>query len=175
MTRLVDAVPGLRAVTNPLPAEGAADPETADGIRRNAPASLRTLNRAVSVTDHTELALAFPGIARARASTAPAGGEGLGVGTEIRLTVARADRQPLTGDHLTRLRRYLDARRDANQPLRIVDFTRSPPTSPWWSTWTTATDAGPPWPPSGPRSSSAPARTAAPATSPPSASARRCG
>ncbi|MCG6495450.1 baseplate J/gp47 family protein [Kitasatospora sp. A2-31] len=126
VTRLVDAVPGLRAVTNPLPAEGAADPETADGIRRNAPASLRTLGRAVSVSDHTELALAFPGIARARASTAPAGGEGLGLGTEIRLTVARADRQPLTGDHLTRLRRYLDARRDVNQPLRIVDFTPVP-------------------------------------------------
>ncbi|GAA4936583.1 hypothetical protein ACFPM3_06550 [Streptomyces coeruleoprunus] len=123
VTRLVDGVPGLRAVTNPLPAEGAADPEGAAGIRHNAPASLRTLDRAVSVADHADLAMSFPGIARGRASAVPAGGEGLGTTGEVHLTVARADRRPLPGDEIARLRRFLDARRDVNQPLRIVDFT----------------------------------------------------
>jgi hypothetical protein len=126
LTRVVDAVPGLRAVVNPLAAEGAADPEGPEGIRRNAPASLRTLDRAVSVADHAELALTYPGIAQARASVVPAGGDTPGVAQEIRLTVARADRQPLSGDGVARLRRFLDARRDVNQPLRVVDFDPVP-------------------------------------------------
>jgi predicted phage baseplate assembly protein len=56
---------GVRSVTNPLPAEGGSDPETADNARRNGPASVRSLDRLVSLLDYEDHARAFPGIAKA--------------------------------------------------------------------------------------------------------------
>jgi hypothetical protein len=62
---LTQRPPGVRSVTNPLPAEGGSDPETADSARRNAPASTRSLDRLVSLLDYEDHARAFPGIAKA--------------------------------------------------------------------------------------------------------------
>jgi hypothetical protein len=59
--------PGVRAVTNPLPARGGADPETVAEARRNAPISVRTLGRAVSLPDYADFARAYPGVAKAAA------------------------------------------------------------------------------------------------------------
>ena len=58
---------GLRDVTNPLPATGGDDPETADGARRNVPIYPLTLGRVVSITDYRDFALGYPGIAKADA------------------------------------------------------------------------------------------------------------
>jgi hypothetical protein len=121
ITRLVDSLAGLRGVVNPLPAEGAADPEGPAAVRRNAPAALRTMDRAVSVEDHADLALTFPGVERARARLVPAGSAGAaGTSDAIYLAVAGSDRLPLSREGAARLRRFLDARRDPNRPLRIV-------------------------------------------------------
>lgn len=55
-------------ITNPLPATGGADPETNDSIRLNAPRALRSLNRAVTLQDFSDLALSVPGVAKANAT-----------------------------------------------------------------------------------------------------------
>jgi predicted phage baseplate assembly protein len=59
---------GLKAVTNPLPSSGAADPETIDQARPNAPTSVTTLDRIVSLEDVGNFAAASAGIAKAAAS-----------------------------------------------------------------------------------------------------------
>lgn len=59
---------GVREVTNPLDATGAADPETRDDIRSNAPLAIRTLDRVVSLRDYEDFARAFSGIGKAQAT-----------------------------------------------------------------------------------------------------------
>ncbi|MBO3749199.1 putative baseplate assembly protein [Streptosporangiaceae bacterium NEAU-GS5] len=64
---------GVRDVTNPLPASGGAAPDQPDDLRVNAPLTVRTLDRVVSLTDHEDFARRFAGIAKARAVAQPAG------------------------------------------------------------------------------------------------------
>lgn len=59
---------GVQGVTNPTPATGGADAETADDIRANAALGLSTLGRIVSLQDYEDFARAFGGIAKARAT-----------------------------------------------------------------------------------------------------------
>ena len=49
-------------VTNELAATGGQDEEGIDGIRKHAPLSLRTLDRAVTLQDHTDICLLVPGV-----------------------------------------------------------------------------------------------------------------
>jgi hypothetical protein len=58
---------GVKAVANPAAPTGAADPEQLDGARRNAPLTVRTLDRIVSVTDYADFARGFAGIGKASA------------------------------------------------------------------------------------------------------------
>jgi hypothetical protein len=59
-------------VVNPEPAEGGEDPEPIERLRQQAPLTVRTLDRAVSLRDYRDFAQAFPGIAKAHALTAQA-------------------------------------------------------------------------------------------------------
>ena len=59
---------GLKAVSNPLPAEGGVDADSADHARRNMPLGVRTLGRVVSVQDYEDYARAYTGIAKAQAT-----------------------------------------------------------------------------------------------------------
>ena len=52
-------------VTNPLSAGGGLDEEGIEGIRAKAPLSLRTLDRAVTLQDHQDIALLVPGVGKA--------------------------------------------------------------------------------------------------------------
>lgn len=54
-------------VSNPLPAEGGAEPETAAAIRLAAPEAWRVPDRAVTAADHAACALRHPGVANALA------------------------------------------------------------------------------------------------------------
>lgn len=56
---------GIQSVTNPLPATGAADPESRDDIRERAPLTIRTLDRVVSLQDVEDYTRTFPGIGKA--------------------------------------------------------------------------------------------------------------
>lgn len=68
ITTLVDRPLGVGGVSNPVPATGGQDPQTVDGIRGNAPLSVLTLGRVVSITDYQNFAASFAGIAKACAT-----------------------------------------------------------------------------------------------------------
>lgn len=67
LTTLLDRLQGLTSVTNPLSAEGGADPETLQMIRSNAPRTVRTFGRAVSLQDFEDLITESGEVAKAEA------------------------------------------------------------------------------------------------------------
>ncbi|AMY08402.1 baseplate wedge subunit [Luteitalea pratensis] len=69
LTLLLTRPLGVRGVTNPVGASGAADPETRDAARENAPQTVRAMGRIVSAPDAEHFANAFAGIGKARART----------------------------------------------------------------------------------------------------------
>ena len=56
-------------VTNQSAAAGGEDPETTDSIKVNAPISLKSLNRAVSLSDYSSLTLQVAGVAKANSTS----------------------------------------------------------------------------------------------------------
>jgi len=58
---------GIRSVINPSDASGAADPESQDSARANAPLTVLTLDRVVSLQDAEDFTRAFAGIGKAQA------------------------------------------------------------------------------------------------------------
>jgi hypothetical protein len=123
--QLIDSVPNLQKVTNPLPSSGGGDPDAPSQIRVAGPASLRTFGRAVSAADYAALALNFPGIAKATSTWILSDPVTLQAVAHpyIQLTVATVDEISIQGSLLARnLRRYLDNHRDPNVRLRLQDF-----------------------------------------------------
>ena len=68
LTQLMTRPLGVKGVTNPLAPSGAADPEKLDDARRNAPLTVLTLGRIVSLQDYEDFARAFSGIDKALAT-----------------------------------------------------------------------------------------------------------
>jgi photosystem II stability/assembly factor-like uncharacterized protein len=64
---LQNALPGLKAVSNPLAASGGADPETMTDAQQKAPRSVRAMERIVSLSDYQDFSRQFDGIGRAQA------------------------------------------------------------------------------------------------------------
>ena len=83
VTTLMQRPLGVSAVTNPETATGGADPESIDDVRSNAPQTVLTLGRAVSIADYQNFAAIFAGIAKAYAIWIPSG-----VARGVFLTVA---------------------------------------------------------------------------------------
>ena len=110
---------GIRAVTNPLPASGADDPELLDDARANAPLTVLTLDRIVSLQDYEDYARAYPGIGKARADLV-----WNGEAEVVHLTVATASGDAVVEPLYSRLVDSIEAARD---PLRAVhvDMFRS--------------------------------------------------
>lgn len=84
---------GVKAVVNPLPATGGADPESREQARRNAPLGVLALDRLVSVTDYADFARTFAGIGKASAARLSDGRREL-----VHLTIAGIDDIPLDPD-----------------------------------------------------------------------------
>jgi len=125
ISQLVDSVPGVQSIVSPIPTSGAAEAETIEGVRVNAPASLRTLGRAVSLDDYAAIARSFPGVRRARAGWVQQGRSGRPLPRPaIRVTIGTRNGKPLAqqSDYRARLRRFFDASRDVNVPLQLSDF-----------------------------------------------------
>jgi hypothetical protein len=78
LTTLMDRPLGVSGVVNPQAATGGQDPESVDDVRTNAPRTVLTLGRAVSITDYQNFAGSFAGIAKAHALWI-VGGPGRGV------------------------------------------------------------------------------------------------
>ncbi len=107
---------GIRGVTNPNAASGAAPAEARDEARTNAPCTVRTLERIVSLSDYEDTARTFAGIGKAavrllQTDAAP----------EIHITVASASGKPLADSDpvLDTLRKAIARIRDAG-PLVVV-------------------------------------------------------
>ena len=59
---------GVKSVANPLPTDGGFDPQHLQDARRNAPTTVLTLDRVVSLQDYEDFARAFSGVAKALAT-----------------------------------------------------------------------------------------------------------
>jgi predicted phage baseplate assembly protein len=68
LTQLMTKPLGVKGTTNPLAANGAADPEQLEEARRNAPLTVLTLGRIVSLQDYEDFARTFSGIDKALAT-----------------------------------------------------------------------------------------------------------
>jgi predicted phage baseplate assembly protein len=116
-TRPVD----VRSVVNPSPATGSAAPETLAMARVNAPASVRTLGRIVSLTDYRDFALAFSGVGKADAREIWSGTTRL-----VHVTVAPENDAPLgpADPLLSALRAAMEGARDPARPLTVAPYAR---------------------------------------------------
>ena len=101
---------GLRGVTNPIAASGAEGPEQLADARRNAPLTLLTFERVVSLLDYENYARAFPGIGKARRELLWVDGI-----SRIFLTVAGATGGPPGSDVLKTLVESIGAASDPSQ------------------------------------------------------------
>jgi predicted phage baseplate assembly protein len=68
LTSLLTRPLGLKSVTNPEAATGAQDRESLDDARTNAPLTVLTLDRTVSLQDYEDFSRAFAGVAKALAT-----------------------------------------------------------------------------------------------------------
>jgi hypothetical protein len=73
ITTLMQRPLGVSGVNNPQAATGGADPQSVDDVRSNAPQTVLTLGRAVSIADYQNFAATFAGIAEAYAIWIPSG------------------------------------------------------------------------------------------------------
>ncbi len=119
LTILQSRPPGVRGTTNPLAASGGADPENLDEARGNAPLTVLTLDRIVSVEDYENFAAAFAGIGKAQ-------GLPLWVGEAelVHLTVAGIQGAAVdpTSQLFLSLSAAIDAARDPVQQFRVASY-----------------------------------------------------
>ncbi|MDW5265452.1 MULTISPECIES: putative baseplate assembly protein [Acidobacteriaceae] len=119
ITTLIDRPLGVSGVINPESATGGQDPQSITDVRRNAPLSVLTLGRAVSITDYQNYAATFAGIAKAYAIWIPSGPS-----RGVFLTVAGAGGvalppgNPTLGNLVTSLHNY----GNPLIPLTVVTF-----------------------------------------------------
>jgi len=113
----LDQPKGLKGVINPAAAEGGADPESLDEARDNAPASVRTFDRAVSLRDFEDLIKDSGEVAKAKATWVWIAGR-----RTCHLTVAGQAGVTFSPATLSRLHAGLTAQRDPNRPLRLGNY-----------------------------------------------------
>lgn len=110
---------GLRGVANPLAAGGAADSTAGADLVSEAPLTVSTLGRAVSLRDYERTAQMYPGISKALATAVRAAGA-----PSVHLTVASDDGQPLSDSPTLQkgLLQALLSLGDPTQPLFVDDY-----------------------------------------------------
>lgn len=103
---------GVDEVINPVPARGGEDAESRDRMRDNAPLTVRTLDRIVSLEDFADFARAFSGIGKAHAARVWDGERWV-----IHVTLASADGEEVDDKLQGTLREAMDAAREPHAPL----------------------------------------------------------
>jgi predicted phage baseplate assembly protein len=108
---------GTRSVVNPIAATGGEDPETLDAARVNAPTTIRTLGRIVSVADVEDFARTFAGIGWASATELDDGDRPI-----VHLSVTLADGTPLPDGSATAiaLSAAIDLARHDDRPVVVA-------------------------------------------------------
>lgn len=119
LTTLLSRPLGLSEAMNPEAATGGEDAEPLDRARDNAPLTVLTLDRAVSIMDYANFARAFAGIDKAHALWIPAG-----PARGVLLTIAGVDGAavPEDSDTFVNLSDALTAYGDPRVPLRMVNY-----------------------------------------------------
>jgi predicted phage baseplate assembly protein len=117
----LDLPVGLRSVTNPAAATGGADPESLDQARQNAPTTVRTFGRAVSLEDFEDLVRSSGEVAKALATWVWNGESRV-----IHLTIAAQLGQLFTDTDLNRIHASLNSERDPNHILLLANFVQVP-------------------------------------------------
>lgn len=119
LSQALDRPQGLKGVTNPDPATGGADPDSADSARVSAPLHVLTLDRVVSLEDYQNCALAFAGVAKALATWT-----WVGRMRSVFLTIAGANGIVFQQDDIT-VTNLIKALRNAGNPyvpLNVVSY-----------------------------------------------------
>ena len=114
---------GAKSVTNPVKATGAADPETLDDARGNAPLTVLTLDRIVSLQDYEDFARAFAGVGKALAVVLWDGEKQI-----VHVTVADASGD-IVEETSTLYEDLLDAMQASRDPLQEVRLDSYAPLS----------------------------------------------
>jgi hypothetical protein len=110
---------GVKAVTNPFAAAGGDDPETSDRARQNAPLTVLTFERVVSLRDYEDFAAAYAGIGKAQATWLWDGEARV-----VHLTVGAAGgTAPASdADTLVNLRNAVRRAGEPRQPVRVDPY-----------------------------------------------------
>ncbi|HUI83255.1 MAG TPA: putative baseplate assembly protein [Candidatus Binatia bacterium] len=119
LSTLMDRPLGVGGVTNPQAATGGQDAQSVDDIRSNAPQTVLTLGRAVSITDYQSYAATFAGISKAYAIWIPSG-----PGRGVFLTVAGVNGEALPASSPT-MGYLIDSLQSYGNPLipiTVVSF-----------------------------------------------------
>jgi predicted phage baseplate assembly protein len=117
----LDRPVGLKSVINPIGAQGGADAETLGQARTNAPNTVRTFGRIVSLRDFEDSARQFPGVARTLATWAWDGEQ-----AAVHLTVAGDDGTVISDQLMADLTTDLNKRRDPYRQLTIQKHSNVP-------------------------------------------------
>jgi predicted phage baseplate assembly protein len=125
LTTLLTRPLGVVGATNPEAASGGEDAETLDAARANAPLTVLTLDRAVSLTDYADYSRAFAGIAKAHAAWI-AHGAARGVHVTVAGPHGAAVKAVTSNDLVASLRSYGDPLVPLNvQSYRAATFRLS--------------------------------------------------
>jgi hypothetical protein len=117
----LDLPVGLKSTTNSFPATGGADPESIDQARENAPTTVRTFGRAVSLRDFEDLARASGEVAKALATWV-----WNQEARAVHLTIAAQGGQLFSPTDLARIYASLTAQRDPNHALFLDNYSEVP-------------------------------------------------
>lgn len=119
LTTLLSRPIGVASAVNPEAASGGEDPEVEARARTNAPLTVLTLDRAVSIRDYQDFARAFAGIAKAHALWIPSG-----PARGVFLSVAGEEGAAVEEDSDTfiNLQDALHSYGDPLMPVRIVTY-----------------------------------------------------
>jgi predicted phage baseplate assembly protein len=123
LTLLMERPLGVKEVINPLPSSGADDPELLADARRNAPNTVLTLDRIVSLQDYEDFVRAYPGIGKAEVALLWQGEQQI-----LHLTVALADGTTPTATNATvkELRAAINSARHSLRPTVVEGYNARP-------------------------------------------------
>ena len=117
----LDLPTGLKSVINPMPATGGADPEAIEQARENAPTTVRTFGRAVSLRDFEDLVRSSGEVAKAHATWV-----WNGEARAVHLTIAAQEGASFAPEDLARIHASVNAARDPNHALFLDNHVTVP-------------------------------------------------
>lgn len=123
LTLLMSRPLGLKEATNPLGSSGAEDAEQLADARQNAPLTVLTLDRIVSLLDYEDFARAYAGVGKAAVTQLWTGEK-----PTVHLTVALADGSvpPTPSETIDHLKLAIDGARHALLPVVVQGYVARP-------------------------------------------------